>query len=61
MRIRFLPFLILCCVLPAQTKKVIANLPPDMLKELATTAPNVRIVAARGADLAKELEDADAS
>jgi phosphoglycerate dehydrogenase-like enzyme len=60
MRIRFLPFLILCCVLPAQTKKVIANLPPDMLKELATTAPNVRIVAARGADLAKELEDADA-
>lgn len=52
--------LVLCCILPAQTKKVIANLPPGMVKELAASAPNVRIVAARGADLAKEIEDADA-
>ena len=31
-----------------------------MLKELATSAPKVKIVAARGADLAKEIVDADA-
>ena len=60
MRRLFLSLLLLSCVLPAQTKKVIANLPPDVLKELAVTAPNVRIVAARGADLAKEVVDADA-
>jgi phosphoglycerate dehydrogenase-like enzyme len=42
-------------------KKVIANLPPDMVKELAATAPNVRIVPARGAAaLAAEIADADA-
>jgi D-2-hydroxyacid dehydrogenase (NADP+) len=52
--------LVFCCVLPAQTRKVIANLPPGMVKELAASAPNVRIVPARGADLAKEIEDADA-
>src|SRR5437763_6303722 len=52
--------LALCCMLPAQTKKVIANLSPEMLKELAVTAPNVRIVSSRGVDLAKEIEDADA-
>ncbi|HEY2016419.1 MAG TPA: D-2-hydroxyacid dehydrogenase [Bryobacteraceae bacterium] len=51
---------LLPCVVPAQTKKVIANLPPEMMKELAATAPNVKIVAARGADLAKEVADADA-
>jgi len=54
--------LLLACasLIPAQTVKVIANLQPDMLKELAQTAPNVRIVAARGADVAKEIADADA-
>lgn len=52
--------LVFCCILPAQTKKVIANLPPEFVKELAVSAPNVRIVAARGAALAKEIEDADA-
>ncbi len=60
MRRQILSLLVFCCVLPAQTKKVIANLPPDMVKELAVSAPNVRIVPARGADLAKEIEDADA-
>jgi phosphoglycerate dehydrogenase-like enzyme len=60
MRRLLLSLLLISCALPAQTKKVIANLPPDMVKELATTAPNVKIVAARGADLAKEIVDADA-
>ena len=55
-----LSVLIFCCVLPAQTKKVIANLSPEMLKELAVSAPNVKIVSSRGVDLAKEIEDADA-
>ena len=57
---RILSVLIFCCILPAQTKKVIANLSPEMLKDLAVSAPNVRIVSARGVDLAKEIEDADA-
>src|SRR2546427_6562545 len=52
--------LLICCAVPAQQKKVIANLSPEMLKELAVTAPNVRIVAARGTDVAKEIVDADA-
>jgi D-2-hydroxyacid dehydrogenase (NADP+) len=60
MRRRILSVLIFCCILPAQTKKVIANLSPEMLKELAVSAPNVRIVSSRGVDLAKEIEDADA-
>jgi len=60
MRRLLLSLLLLSSVLPAQTKKVIANLPPGMVKELATTAPNVKIVAARGADLAREVVDADA-
>jgi phosphoglycerate dehydrogenase-like enzyme len=60
MRLHAISLLVFCCLLPAQTKKVIANLSPDMLKELAVSAPNVRIVSARGADLAKEIEDADA-
>jgi phosphoglycerate dehydrogenase-like enzyme len=60
MRISLLSCLVFCCVLSAQTKKVIADLPPDMLKELAVSAPNVQIVSTRGADLAKEIEDADA-
>ncbi len=60
MKIRVLLLLIFCCVLPAQNKKVIANLPADMLKELAVSAPNVRIVSTRGADMGKEIEDADA-
>jgi hypothetical protein len=54
-RIRILSFLIFSCVLPAQTKKVLANLPAEMLKELAVSAPNVRIVSTRGADVAKEI------
>ena len=57
---RILSVLIFCCILPAQTKKVIANLSPEMLKDLAVSAPNVRIVSSRGVDLAKEIEDADA-
>jgi len=60
MRNVLLSLLILCCALPAQTKKVIADLSPEMLKELAASAPNVRIVSTRGIDLAKEVEDADA-
>ena len=60
MRRAVLALLVFCCILPAQTKKVIANLSPEMLKELAVSAPNVRIVSARGVDLAKEIEDADA-
>src|SRR5450759_2328321 len=52
--------LVFGCAMSAQSKKVIANLSPEMLKELATSAPNVKIVAARGADLAKEIVDADA-
>ncbi len=54
------PLLIFACAVSAQTKKVIANLPPEMVKELAATAPNVKIVAARGSALAKEVVDADA-
>jgi phosphoglycerate dehydrogenase-like enzyme len=60
MRRRVFSLLVFCCLLPAQTKKVIANLPPGMLKELAVSAPNVKIVAARGSELTKEIEDADA-
>ncbi|MEX2263184.1 MAG: D-2-hydroxyacid dehydrogenase [Bryobacteraceae bacterium] len=52
--------LVLTSVMPAQTKKVIANLQPDMLTELAKTAPNIKIVAARGPGLEKEIVDADA-
>lgn len=59
--VRFvLSMLALVCVLPAQTKKVIANLSPEMVNELARTAPQVRVVPSRGADLAKEIVDADA-
>ena len=60
MRRRVFLLMVFCCILPAQTKKVIANLPPDMVKELAASAPNVRIVSAGGSELAKEIEDADA-
>jgi phosphoglycerate dehydrogenase-like enzyme len=60
MRLRALFLLMLACVMSAQTKKVIANLSPDVLKEVTASAPNVKIVAARGADLAKEIVDADA-
>jgi phosphoglycerate dehydrogenase-like enzyme len=60
MRRSLFSLVVFACVLSAQTKKVIANLPPDMVKELATAAPNVKIVAARGAALATEIADADA-
>ena len=60
MRLRVFALLAFSSVMPAQTKKVIANLPPDMLKELAATAPNVKIVAVRGPEVAKEIVDADA-
>src|ERR1035441_1571618 len=60
MRRCVLSLVVFCCMLPAQTKKVIANLSPDMVKELAVSAPNVKIVPARGPELAKEIEDADA-
>jgi len=52
--------LIICGVMAAQTKKVIANLPPGTVQELAKSAPNVKIVAARGPALEKEIADADA-
>ncbi|HYI94363.1 MAG TPA: D-2-hydroxyacid dehydrogenase [Bryobacteraceae bacterium] len=52
--------LVFTCAVSAQTKKVIANLSPEMTAELAKTAPNVKIVPARNADLAKEIVDADA-
>jgi phosphoglycerate dehydrogenase-like enzyme len=52
--------LVFTCAVCAQTKKVIANLPPEMVAELAKTAPSVKIVPARGAELAKEIVDADA-
>src|SRR5690242_6415145 len=52
--------LVVSCLLPAQSKKVIANLPPEMLRELTQTAPQVRIVSTHGADFAKEIVDADA-
>src|SRR5918997_15373 len=57
---RILPLVIFTCALSAQTKKVIANLPPEMVAELAKTAPNVKIVAVRGPALEKEIVDADA-
>ena len=60
MRLRVLLLLTLACVMSAQTKKVIANLSPELIKELATLAPNVKIVAARGPELGKEIVDADA-
>jgi phosphoglycerate dehydrogenase-like enzyme len=61
MRRLLLSLSILCCGLSAQPpRKIIANLSPEMLKELAVSAPNVKIVSTRGADLAKEIEDADA-
>jgi phosphoglycerate dehydrogenase-like enzyme len=60
MRLRVLLLLTLACVMSAQTKKVIANLSPELIKELATLAPNVKIVAVRGPELAKEIVDADA-
>ena len=60
MRISLLSLLVFSCALPAQTRKVIANLPPEMVKELAASSPNVRIVSTQGVDMAKEIEDADA-
>jgi phosphoglycerate dehydrogenase-like enzyme len=60
MRGLVLSLLVFTCLLPAQTKKVIANLSPEMVQELATIAPNVKIVAARGDELEKEIVDADA-
>jgi phosphoglycerate dehydrogenase-like enzyme len=60
MRQLVIPLLLFTCAISAQTKKVIANFPPDLVKELAASVPNVRIVAARGPDLAKEIVDADA-
>ena len=60
MRRLFLLLLILTCALPAQMKKVIANLSPEMIQELAAAAPNVKIVPARDAEIAREIVDADA-
>lgn len=60
MRNRLLVFLFaFACVLPAQQKKVIANLRPELAAEVQKVAPNVRIVPARGADVAREIVDAD--
>jgi phosphoglycerate dehydrogenase-like enzyme len=45
----------------AQPKKIVANLAPELVKEISASVPNVRIVAARpGPDLEKEIVDADA-
>lgn len=60
MRTILVSLLALACAASAQTKKVIANLSPQMVQELAASAPNVKIVPTRGIDLAKEIEDADA-
>ena len=60
MRRLVIPLLVFACVASGQTKKVIANLPPEMVTELAKTAPNVKIVAVRGPAVAKEIVDADA-
>ena len=60
MRQLLIPLLLFTCAISAQTKKVIANLPPELVKELAVSVPNVRIVSARGPELAKEIVDADA-
>jgi phosphoglycerate dehydrogenase-like enzyme len=60
MKTCLLSLLLFSCVLSAQTKKVIANLSPEMLKALAASAPNVKIVSTQGVDLGKEIEDADA-
>ncbi len=59
MRLLF-ALLVFTCAASAQTKKVIANLPPEIVAELAKTAPGVKIVPARGAELAKDIVDADA-
>src|SRR5262249_12257276 len=47
------------CVLSAQPKKLVVNLSPEFLKEAQAVAPNVRIVQGRGAEVAKEIVDAD--
>ena len=60
MRRCLISLLVFSGAISAQTKKVIANLPPGMVQELAATAPNVRIVPARGAELEREIVDADA-
>lgn len=60
MRRHVFALVIFTCVMSAQSKKVIANLPPDMVADLAKKAPNVKIVPANGADVAKEIVDADA-
>src|SRR5690349_10231231 len=60
MRSIFVSLLVFSSMLSGQVKKVIANLPPAMVQELAASAPNVKIVAARGPELEKEIVDADA-
>jgi phosphoglycerate dehydrogenase-like enzyme len=56
----FILLLVFGCSISVHSKKVVDNLSPQMLKELAASAPNVKTVAARGAGLAKEVVDADA-
>ena len=55
-----IPLPVFAGAMPAQIKKVIANLPPGLVQELAATAANVRIVPARGSEFAMEIVDADA-
>ena len=56
-----LSLLVCACVGFAQPKKIVANLAPELVKEISASVPNVRIVAARpGPDLEKEIVDADA-
>ena len=52
-------FLALTCVLSAQPKKLVVNLSPDFIKEVQAANPNLRIVPARGPEVAKEIVDAD--
>ena len=47
MRQLLFALLVFTCAMSAQTKKVIANLSPEMTAELAKTAPNVKIVPGR--------------
>jgi len=54
-----LSLLAVACALSAQPKKIVVNLPPEFIKEAQAAAPNVRIVPARGAEVAKEIVDAD--
>jgi len=61
MRRLILCALLCACAVFGQPKKIIANLDPQLAKEIMASVPNVKIVAARpGPELEKEIVDADA-